>query len=266
MAYTHYWHRPARLPQQKFIAAAKQWWRVADHLGHSGRRPCHEDRVSVDGQGAGQEDFILQRQIDPGRPRRGLCGQSCRTSRGPYDAAVCAALIVFKHAFGERFLVRSDGGDEDEGWARARRACQGVLGYGSDFTLAAAGIQRLSPRGLAYTRLASKHAYRLANGWVIECFETRPSRRHPREPVTVSERVAGSVKFVLEAESVRLAAWKATCEHLRRVVNHVISTPYAEAAAEVPGDWTAFFVLADHLDEKGVKHQLRLYLPRAPLG
>jgi hypothetical protein len=39
----------------------------------------------------------------------------------------------------------------------------------------------------------------------------------------------------------------------------------AEAAAEVPGDWTAFFVLADHLDEKGVKHQLRLYLPRAPL-
>jgi hypothetical protein len=46
-----------------------------------------------------------------------------------------AGLIVFKHHFGEKFLVSSDGDDEPEMWVEGKAVCQEVLGYGGDFEL-----------------------------------------------------------------------------------------------------------------------------------
>lgn len=44
---------------------------------------------------------------------------SCKTARMPYDAFLCAALLVAKEKLGEDLIVNSDGGPEE--WASAAR-------------------------------------------------------------------------------------------------------------------------------------------------
>jgi len=46
----------------------------------------------------------------------------CKTSREPYDFAVCLALLCFKHTFGDDFHFSSDGDIEggEEGWGKAK--------------------------------------------------------------------------------------------------------------------------------------------------
>jgi len=53
----------------------------------------------------------------------------CKTAYRPYDWAVTAALIVFKHHLKDACSVSSDG--EDEHWEDGRRLVQTVLGYGA---------------------------------------------------------------------------------------------------------------------------------------
>ena len=83
----------------------------------------------------------LAREIDPGK--------RTKTARKPYDAAVCACLIVLHHHFGKSYSVSSDGGDGDDGWVAARDCCQRVLGYGAEFTLKVP--PRMTAHGLAYS-------------------------------------------------------------------------------------------------------------------
>lgn len=56
----------------------------------------------------------------------------CKTAEKPYDLAVCSALIIAAHHFGDDIKVSSDGDIEDE-WKASMRLCQTTLGYGSDF-------------------------------------------------------------------------------------------------------------------------------------
>jgi hypothetical protein len=73
-------------------------------------------------------------------------------------------------------------------------------------------------------------------------------------------------RAIAEAESVRRAAWLATCEYLRAAVGLTKHNPFLAAAREKVGDLADFYVLADWLDERGVRHFLRLYLPVVPAG
>lgn len=56
-----------------------------------------------------------------------------KTAYKPYDLAVTAVLVILKHHFGDKILVRSDGDLKD--WRDGSMYCQMVLGYGSRFTL-----------------------------------------------------------------------------------------------------------------------------------
>lgn len=57
----------------------------------------------------------------------------CKTAFKPYDIAVTACLIIFKHHLGKDFIVRSDG--EESHWFDAKQLCQMFLGYGFEFKL-----------------------------------------------------------------------------------------------------------------------------------
>lgn len=47
----------------------------------------------------------------------------CKTSREPYDVAVCLAILCFKKAFGNDFSYKSDGDIKagEEGWELAKK-------------------------------------------------------------------------------------------------------------------------------------------------
>lgn len=144
MGYTHYMRRPHTLPAGKFVDAAVDCRAVCTHLGIPLRREYDEpgpaefgpDEVRFNGVGEdGYETFLVQRVFGADRPGRdGLCFDFCKTNRKPYDAAVCACLIVFAHHF-DGFIVSSDGDGTEDGWVAARAACQAAMGYGSDFKL-----------------------------------------------------------------------------------------------------------------------------------
>lgn len=56
----------------------------------------------------------------------------CKTAYRPYDLAVTAVLIAFKHYFPES-KISSDGEAKD--WLDAQFLCNNLLGYGMDFQL-----------------------------------------------------------------------------------------------------------------------------------
>jgi len=77
------------------------------------------------------ETFAIPRVFVPEKwqtPENQLYFACCKTAFRPYDLAVTACLIVFKHHFGERFQVSSDG--EDQHWFDAKLLCDQILGYG----------------------------------------------------------------------------------------------------------------------------------------
>ena len=84
------------------------------------------------------EGFVVERDLEPDEwqtgDEKGRYFNFCKTAFRPYDLAVTAALIVFKHYFGDDFQVSSDG--EDEFWFDGRMACYTVLGYGMKYHLA----------------------------------------------------------------------------------------------------------------------------------
>jgi hypothetical protein len=60
----------------------------------------------------------------------GLFFDCCKTAYRPYDLAVTAVLISFKHYFPE-VVIASDGEEKD--WLDGKFLCRRILGYGMDF-------------------------------------------------------------------------------------------------------------------------------------
>jgi hypothetical protein len=140
MGYTHYWERPPRLPAQAFGQALVDCRRLLPELNvplagsnGKGKPKFSSDAIVFNGVAAeSHETFDIRlEEADPGDGS--LAFTFCKTVRKPYDLAVQAALIVFKHYLGALLRVTSDG-DEEE-WETARRVCQQRLGYGEDFRL-----------------------------------------------------------------------------------------------------------------------------------
>ena len=152
--YTHYYNRPRILPKAQFLSAAADLKKVLDHLqaqglplggsDGSGTPDFTPTYIAFNGVGDdAHETFYVPQVFTPHYPsqephlvgRRKMWFDFCKTARKPYDVAAVAGLIVFKHHFGEKFLVSSDGDDEPEMWVEGKAVCQEVLGYGGDFEL-----------------------------------------------------------------------------------------------------------------------------------
>ena len=92
--------------------------------------------VNENGDGS-FETFQIERIIDlkdhedEGSEAKYL--EFCKTAFRPYDLNVQCCLIIFKHFFGDEFLVSTD--SKDKLWNEARDICQHILGYGLDFEL-----------------------------------------------------------------------------------------------------------------------------------
>lgn len=91
--------------------------------------------VDEDGDGS-YEAFIIDQKYEPDKfdiCKEGKYYVSCKTAFRPYDLNVQCCLIVFKHYFGDDFIVYSNGTDKQ--WNEARDVCQHILKYGLNFEL-----------------------------------------------------------------------------------------------------------------------------------
>lgn len=155
MGYTHYYYRPAELDAKKFRDfsddVAFMAARLPEHsLSAGGFYSDHPlvicgwdgkgdptfdgDEVRFNGNGPDMdhETFAIERVYEPRdweSPEHRLYFSFCKTARKPYDLLVTAALIAFKHRFGDEVRVSSDG-DDDE-WREGVALCRQHLGYGS---------------------------------------------------------------------------------------------------------------------------------------
>jgi len=79
----------------------------------------------------GHETFLIQQTFEGYRQEiDGKLFQFCKTARKPYDTAVTACLIIFKHHFGNDFVVKSDGYPSE--WQNGLNAVKECLGYGEN--------------------------------------------------------------------------------------------------------------------------------------
>ena len=140
MGYTHYWRRPTELPAKPFERAVADCRRLLPQLNipladgdGTGTPVFDSDSVVFNGVGeASYETFNLSRLVDnPRNEPMVFC--FCKTDQKPYDLAVQAALIVFKHYLHKKLQVSSDG--DAAAWDAARQVCQQHLRYGGDFKL-----------------------------------------------------------------------------------------------------------------------------------
>ncbi len=145
MGYTHYWYRPKELDKEKFAKASADCKKVTQWLAEPGRNihiqyeytdsrpPVFTDElVRFNGVGEeGHETFLIAQKHETSFPQTDKEGRYfafCKTARKDYDPAVTACLTIFKHYFGDDFIVKSDGyKDEWEGGVMAVWEC---LGYG----------------------------------------------------------------------------------------------------------------------------------------
>jgi len=144
MGYTHYWRRPAAIPQETMRAIVDDFGRFVRPLDDAGVRLCGgngedaaqitPDVVSFNGlSGRANEAFHFPRVMQPPawrQPADGLYSAFCKTALQPYDLAVMAFLLVAKHYL-PQIQIATDG--EDEQWNRARDFCHDVLGYGREY-------------------------------------------------------------------------------------------------------------------------------------
>jgi hypothetical protein len=142
LGYTHYYCRPQELDQETFNKAIKDCKSVIEaskipvafEFDDPNKPPeLSEDQLHLNGVDSdGHETFVIPKYFC-GRIVDGDCFDFCKTSRKPYDLVVMVCLVVFKHHFGDKFVVRSDGYSEE--WEPARILCQNTLGYGAEFKL-----------------------------------------------------------------------------------------------------------------------------------
>jgi hypothetical protein len=142
MGYTHYWYRKPEIPAETFARIRDDFARLLPELAQRGVRlgdawgkgqPVVNDEA-IAFNGAKPEDyesFYLEPHSQERRDERGLCFAFCKTARRPYDLAVTACLIVFRHHIQGEGEVHTDGMDAE--WSAARDLCQRVLGYGAEY-------------------------------------------------------------------------------------------------------------------------------------
>ncbi len=142
MGLSHYWHRGTELPAEDFAAAVEDVrtaiFKIQVPLAGfdgTGQPILKADTVVFNGQPPVEPFEIHQTEFD----RRGRTSHwsYCKTEGAPYDVAVRAALIIFKHHLREKLIVASDA--KGEGWEPARRLCEEAVGYGGDFSPGANG-------------------------------------------------------------------------------------------------------------------------------
>jgi hypothetical protein len=270
MGYSHHWHGPRRVSAGKFSAIAWHCRRVVEHIGvpvqledNDAMPPIFTSKeIRFNGVGeAGHETCIIGRDY---------LSSFCKTDRKPYDAAVCACLIVLRAHLGEKFIVTSSGDDDEEGWPIARKACQEVLKRGGDFSLLTAGYERFNRRGLKYKREASqffRKCYRLSNDWLMFRVgaKVKVFKRYSADSYIENQPIAS-------ASNLPTAAWLATILEIEETLRHEARTgkpdfpmePFLENAKETPHDWTALAILADAMEDKDDRRfmVLRALLPR----
>lgn len=133
MGYTHYWNSVDFTPEEwegvmadvvKILDHASlrdlvcQEWDQADHAPLVNR-----DLIRFNGKGDdGHETFLYHRE--------GTQWCFCKTNRKPYDAAVCAVLLVLNHhceVLGKDLDLKSDGKHLD--WELGQKYAQEATGY-----------------------------------------------------------------------------------------------------------------------------------------
>ena len=132
MGYAHYWEIKEPIDEKTFLAASRDCRRVCDAAGvpltgaESEEPQFTEHDIDFNGVNEdAHEPFLI------GSDCRGF--NFCKTGMKPYDLCVTCCLIVFKHHYGERIRVNSDGGHEE--WKDARKTCQRALSYGTKVRL-----------------------------------------------------------------------------------------------------------------------------------
>jgi len=266
MGYTHYWSRPKTFTVKSFTAAAADCERVVKSLKCQVQRESDDttpavfsrDSVRFNGVGdAGHETFAIPRvftRIYEGQKSdKDGWSDFCKTAAKPYDLAVCACLVVFKHHYEEKFIVASDGDDGHESWPEARAACHAVLGYGRYFSLKTQ--KRFDVKGLGLGRHGIDSSRgcsyrRFDNGWELY----RPNQRWSYEGwgpnlYKVIERSRGTETPICAADTINDVRWLATCHHILAILNEPPENPFVRSAMQSEGDWTSFLVWADFLDE-----------------
>lgn len=214
------------------------------------------------------------------RPARGRGWfDFCKTARKPYDAAVCACLVAFRHHFGGAFAVSSDGDDYDAGWVAARTACQAVLGYGDDFSL----VGPFEPAGPALVCGGEnrggwrEHPFRDVRGRLAVCDPGRgwvedgdtPDGVRLAAAVGPGWRVAvygvdpatGRYGLRCLCGTVGEGRWRAGLDHIAHVAARERAAgfePFIAGLAESPGDWAGVAARCDFLDDQGGRGRLLL--------
>lgn len=146
MGYTHYWYRKkdCEMSDGKFMLMAETMQRIVRATGvkvqaeydNDGRPAFSRRLVRFNGPGDdGHETFYLpRRHVQPDWQRnKPWVFAFCKTARKPYDLPVQCCLIVAKHFYEDHILIHSDGAENE--WEDARRLCQEILGFGSEFKL-----------------------------------------------------------------------------------------------------------------------------------
>jgi len=282
VGYTHYASRPKTLPLRKFKAAALDCRKAVEALceehgfqvqweSDDQRPPCFDQNgirfngVSENGHETFAVDRVYQPYPEQRKPSRGEgWGEFTKTARKPYDAAVCACLIVFNHHFGKSYPVGSDGDDDDEGWVAARKCCQRVLGYGADFTLKAP--PRMTIRGLAYAGGWFDSSYggkarNLSNGWQICKPRTAGAKCTVHNPY-LGESTEG---VIASGDTAPIAIWRATVAFFQVEFNEApFLDEFADSMRMMPGEWSSFLAWSDKLQDHGhddLAKKVRDHLP-----
>ncbi len=142
VGYTHYFYRPEKLDQSKFNQAVADCQALCKAINAP---ICYEydlpnkpaaflpTKVWFNGIGEdGHETFVIEQSFTTSKydskNEKEQYFSCCKTARKPYDIAVVACLIIFKHYFGDDFSVSSDG--RKVNWKEGLEAVQKHLGYG----------------------------------------------------------------------------------------------------------------------------------------
>ena len=130
MAYTHYWYRKSReFDRKTFTEAVADFTKLLPVFREKKivllDLTADGELVRFDGE---CETFYMARESDARLSSTGWFFEFCKTSRGAYDLAVTAALIVFKHHFGDDIRISSDG-EIGEEWDPAIALTSSILGY-----------------------------------------------------------------------------------------------------------------------------------------
>ena len=143
MGYTHYWSHDDDLDPSALIRALNDCREVAEAVlkrgivlrGPDGTGEPEISELGIDLNGDGEEShetFSFPVQGETAERAKRLYGYLwafCKTARKPYDLAVCAMLLVFKHHLGKQLRLDSDGGRQPDEWLPAERLVKEVLGY-----------------------------------------------------------------------------------------------------------------------------------------